>query len=401
MRFLLYSHDSWGLGHLKRSLTIAGALTSRFEGANVMIVTGSPCATQFELPVNCDVLKLPSISKDAEGDYVSRSFSADVAATVQLRSRLILEAYRAFQPHLVLVDHQLTGLRSEALRMLREARREGRKTIYGMRDVMDSAEAVRAEWASHDCHWALKCGYDRICVYGRPEVFDPRSQYPILSAHRHKIEFSGYIVAPLNGATREPVTSLQPTVLVTLGGGEDGAQRIDAYLAALAIRPAAWNSRIIAGPLMDPARVRQFKRQVHSMGLAEQVKISRFHANIPRLLQSADAVVAMAGYNSCMEIVQSRIPAVFLARSFPRKEQLIRARRFQEIGIGTCLEELDPTKLRAAVEQALVPASKKAKMPKLPLNGTDGLCAIVASLLTGPRHAAARPRLAAGVSLPD
>lgn len=401
MRFLLYSHDSWGLGHLRRSLTIAGALTSRFDDANVMVITGSPCATQFDLPLNCDVLKLPSISKDAEGNYVPRSFSSDIERTVQLRSRLILEAYRAFQPHLILVDHQLTGLRSEALSMLREARRSGRKTVYGMRDVLDAPEAVRTEWDSHDCHWALKKGYDRICVYGRPEVFDPRSQYPILMSQRHKIEFSGYIVAPIDGATRPAVPSLKQMVLVTLGGGEDGAQRIETYLAALAIRPAGWISHIIAGPLMDRMRVRQFKRQIHSKGLSEQVKISRFHSNIPRLLQGADAVVAMAGYNSCMEILQSRVPAIFLPRSFPRKEQLIRARRLQELGLGTCVEELDPLKLRAAVERALLPAERKPNTNSIPLDGIDGLCAIITRLLTGPQRRPVPQRAAAGWPAPD
>lgn len=401
MRFLLYSHDSWGLGHLRRTLAIAGALTSRFDRANVLIITGSPCATQFDLPLNCDVLKLPSISKDAEGNYVPRSLDSDIKDTIQLRSRLILEAYRAFQPHLILVDHQLTGLRSEALDMLREARASGRKTVYGMRDVLDTPEAVRREWDSHDCHWALKHGYDRICVYGSPEVFDPRRHYPMLASRRCITEFSGYVVAPVGAATRPPVTSLRPTVLVTLGGGQDGEQRLETYLAALAIRPATWDSHIIAGPLMDRQRVRHYKCQVPGMGLAERVRISRFHSNIPRLLQGADAVVAMAGYNSCAEILQSGVPAVFLPRTFPRKEQLIRARRLQEMGLGTCVEELDPVKLRCAVEQALLPTGKRPDNYWFPLDGVDGLCDIVRTLLSKPREIPAKRRLAAGLSAQD
>lgn len=399
MRFLLYSHDSWGLGHIRRSLAIAGALTSRFENANVLLVTGSPCATQFDLPLNCDVLKLPSVSKDGMGNYVPRSFSGDIARTIELRSRLILAAYHAFQPHLILVDHQLTGLRSEALGMLQQARASGKKAIYGMRDVLDSPEAVQREWNSHECHWALKTGYDRICIYGQPQVFDPREHYPTLASVWDKIEFSGYVVAPVDDVTRLPVPPLRPKVLVTAGGGGDGGHRIETYLAALALRPADWTSQIITGPLMDRARVRHYKREIQRKGLSEQVQISRFHAGIPRLLQTADAVVSMAGYNSCTEILQSGVPAVFLPRTFPRKEQLIRARRLQELGLATCIEEPDPQAVRAAVERALLHTARRPD--QISLNGLDGLCGIVSRLLTGMGEVPVPRRHAANVAAID
>lgn len=396
VRFLLYSHDSYGLGHFRRSLAIADALTSRFDGANVLLVTGSPCATQFDLPLNCDVLKLPCIAKDEQGNYLPRSFSGDVSRMITLRSRMILESYRAFQPHLILVDHQLTGLRSEALAMLRDAHLRGIKTIYGMRDVIDSPEAVQKEWNSHDSLWALNQGYDQICVYGQVQVFDPRQHYPMLASLQEKIEFLGYVVRPVNGTANPPVPSPLPRVLVTMGGGEDGAQRVETYLDALAMGPAEWTSHIITGPLMDRARVRYCKEQVHRLGLTRQVKISRFHSNIPRLLRRSDAVVGMAGYNSCTEIIQSRIPAVFLPRTHPRKEQLIRARRLQDLGLASCIEDLDPIAVRAAVEQAL---SKTETRPNcIRLDGLDGLCGIVARMLTvgadaSPQVISSQPRV--------
>ena len=41
-RILLYSHDTFGLGHLRRSRTIAQALVSAFPDASALILTGSP-----------------------------------------------------------------------------------------------------------------------------------------------------------------------------------------------------------------------------------------------------------------------------------------------------------------------------------------------------------------------
>ena len=380
LRVLLYSHDSWGLGHLRRSLAIAGAITARFADADVLIVTGSPCATQFELPNRCDILKLPAVSKDVRGQYIPRTLSGCVSRTIDLRSGLILESYRSFDPHIVIVDHQLTGLLGEALAMLREARSDGKKLIYGMRDVLDSAECVAASWDSDEHRWALAQAYDRICIYGTPEVFDPRKQYKMLEPFRHKIEFTGYIVAPLNMSRRQPVPSLRKKVLVTMGGGEDGQQWVDTYIRVLKDRPADWDTHIVTGPLMDSAKIRHYKRVIHRLGLADRVRISRFCAYLPRLLQESDVVVSMAGYNSCAEIMQSRVPAVLTPRLQYRKEQLIRAQRLEEMGLAKCVKDTDPEQLRDAIEQALQRQDPIKGYPSL--DGLDTLCGIVRNLIT-------------------
>ncbi|MEL6311582.1 MAG: hypothetical protein AAFQ17_04315, partial [Pseudomonadota bacterium] len=49
-RALLYSHDTFGLGHIRRSRTIATTLVSRMPGASALIVTGSPIAGRFDFP---------------------------------------------------------------------------------------------------------------------------------------------------------------------------------------------------------------------------------------------------------------------------------------------------------------------------------------------------------------
>ena len=378
LRVLLYSHDSWGLGHLKRSLAIAGAITARFTNAEVLIVTGSPCATQFELPDRCDVLKLPAVSKNLQGQYIPRTLSGNVSRTIDIRSRLILESYRAFDPRVVIVDHQLTGLLGEALEMLREARTQNKTVIYGMRDVLDSPEVVAKAWDSQEHHWALENAYDRICVYGTPEVFDPRSQYKILEPFRDKIEFTGYIVSPLNATKRQPLPSFRKKVLVTMGGGEDGQERVATYIKMLKKNPASWDTQIVTGPLMDPSQVRHYKHEIYRLGLSDQVRIYRFYPYLPHLLQISDAVVSMAGYNICAEIMQSKVSTVLMPRQKPRKEQLIRAQRMEEMGLAQCITSASPGQLRSAIESALERSGPRASYPSL--GGLDSLCNTISEL---------------------
>ncbi len=378
-RVLLYSHDSWGLGHLRRSLAIAGAITQSLPGTDCLIVTGSPCATQFQPPPGCDLVKLPAVSKAKDGQYVPRQLSGSLADTISLRARLLLETFRAFAPHVLIVDHQLVGLHGEALAVLREARATGVRTIYGLRDVLDAPDEVARLWDSSVCRWALREAYDCVCVYGQRQVYDPTEHYALLRSYAGRLEFTGYIVPPNPPSHRRPVPLPRGQVLVTVGGGQDGTQRIEAYLAALALSPCEWDSHIITGPLMDARTARRLKRIATNMIPSGSVVVHRFHADLPKLLGEADAVVAMAGYNTCCEVLQSGCPAVLLPRSFPRREQLIRSQCLADLGLVTTLDSLDPLALRTAVEGALFQrAGAQGQRPAL--DGLSRVCELVREL---------------------
>jgi predicted glycosyltransferase len=388
-RFLLYSHDSWGLGHLRRSLTLATGLVEAFADAEVLLITGSPCATLFPIPPRVGLVKVPSVSKSANGEYVPRSLAGTLASTLELRRRLILEAYRSFRPTLVLVDHKLIGLQGEAYEMLRLARAEGVHTVLGIRDVIDSPGAVAVEWGGEKCRWALAEGYERVCVYGSPEVFDTRLEYPVPPELGERVEFTGYVVRPAPPPRPAPARA-RPHVLVTMGGGEDGARFLETYVTGLERLRPAWDSVLVGGPLLDERDARRLRRRAEALG---NVQVRRFHADLPWCLTECDAVVAMAGYNTCAEILQSRKPSVLLPRSRPRLEQVIRAERFQRLGSTRSLLDPQPEELIAAVDRALADGAP-ARVPSL--EGVARLCAVVRELVLQPPAPVAR-RLAASV----
>ena len=381
LRLLLYSHDSVGLGHLRRNLAIAGEISATFPNAWIQILTGSPCDTQFKLPKNTDLIKIPSISKDSEGRYVTQNFSGSLENTLKFRSKLILEAFELFKPNFIIIDHQLTGLMGEVLDMLRAAKKKGVQTIFGLRDIKDSPEAVKRNWNTDNSRWALNECYDRICVYGMQEIFDPRAAYAPFLDKVKKIDFIGFIVPRLKKTSKSHLPGKRKKVLVTFGGGGDGAQRAERYLEALALAPVNWESHIITGPLMaDDARrrIRNKAKKIEPLG---SVKIYRFHRHVSALLNQVDAVVSMAGYNSCAEILQSGVPAVLLPRSFPRKEQLIRATRLAELGWVKVIPEADPDPHRLLSTVASVVNTPRNIQLEADVNGLKRLGQIIAEQL--------------------
>lgn len=371
-KFLLYSHDSHGLGHLRRNLSIARALLDRFDNASVMILTGSPCATQFPLPPNCDVVKIPAVGKDQNGRYTPRSLDVSLDMAMAYRRRLILAAYESYDPDVIVVDHQPAGLMGEMMDVLERARAAGKLLVFGSRDIVDAPGVVEKSWSLPACKLALEHFYERIFVYGDQRVFDPLAEYRPLKRIAGKVSITGYVASNPGQPTRKPRSDGRPRVLVTVGGGDDGTQRIRNYLDSLRLDPVGWTSRIVTGPLMPLQQVRDYKQEVKQGALRGQVKINRFHGDIPGLMHQSDAIVSMAGYNSCLEILQSETPAVLMPRERMRQEQSIRAHRFAELGLAQNVPAGDARLLRGAVETAL--ASRRHPPVSLNLDGLATIC---------------------------
>ena len=72
-RVLLYSHDTYGLGHLRRCLKISKALKVLNPDAPILLVTGSPHVGKYILPAGVDFIKLPAVVKTGADGYQPRS----------------------------------------------------------------------------------------------------------------------------------------------------------------------------------------------------------------------------------------------------------------------------------------------------------------------------------------
>ncbi|MCA9001452.1 MAG: hypothetical protein KDB61_05985, partial [Planctomycetes bacterium] len=291
-RLLFYSHDSYGLGHLRRTLTIAKECMQQFEGATALVLTGSPVATSFDLPPGLDLVKLPSVSKDAAGQYVASGLELPFASVLAIRSEIILAALRSYRPQLMLVDHKPIGLCGELLPALEEASRLNVKTVLGLRDIIDEPESVAKDWANPEIKRALVEFYDRICVYGDPSVFDTRAEYPIPSGIDQRLQFVGYVAGARQTLGFRALPDNQPHVLVTVGGGQDGADRIGAYLDGLEADPGDWKSTIVMGPLIDKAKGKSVRMRADRLG---NVRVHRFCNDLQRRMEEADVLVSMAG----------------------------------------------------------------------------------------------------------
>ncbi|MFT7541359.1 MAG: putative glycosyltransferase, partial [Gammaproteobacteria bacterium] len=93
------------------------------------------------------------------------------------------------------------------------------------------------------------------------------------------------------------------------------------------------------------------------------------------------------------ELLYSGRRAVFLPRTFPRREQVIRAERLAALGLGTCLEDPKAEVLSAAITKELAHNRREGGLRTwvAPMTGAANLTAIAEELVDGVAAQAKTP----------
>lgn len=333
MRLLTYSHDSFGLGHLRRSLTLAHAFACRDRAAQALCITGSPVPDLFGLPERCDLLKLPAITKDAAGNYVPRSLRMPFAELVQLRSDLITAAVRSFRPDVVLVDHAAQGAGGELLPVLRRLRSEMVQTrvVLGMRDIHDEPARAHAEFARKGTTEAIAGLYDHILVYGQAGIAIDPARYGLPEALASRATHVGAVVAPEVHRLQLERGSSMLRILGTAGGGEDGYELLRGLVAALRgpMAGTELHATVVAGPLLPQRQWDSLQRAAAGDARIHLVRTARA---MHELMDHADLVIGMGGYNTVYETLARGLPMLAWPRIQPRLEQHERCNRLAALG---------------------------------------------------------------------
>ncbi len=354
-RILIYSHDSFGLGHLRRCRAIAHALVEGHPGMSVLILSGSPIIGNFDYRARVDFIRVPGVIKLRNGEYTSLSLHIDIEQTLAMRTSIIKHAAEIFDPDVFIVDKEPLGLRGEVRETLESLKARGTPLVLGLRDVLDDPEQLTREWRRKNTVPALRDLYDEIWVYGLPQVYDPLEGVPIPASVRNKVVFTGYLprAVPLN-ATPSPALSVpdEPFFLVTPGGGGDGEVLVDWVLRAYEADPhLPYPALIVLGPFMQADRQAEFLGRV---ARHHRLQAITFDAHIEALMARAAGVVAMGGYNTFCEILSLDKRALLVPRTLPRREQFIRAQKAQALGLAGMLPDdgvRDPAVMATALRQ--------------------------------------------------
>lgn len=337
-RIALYSHDTLGLGHMRRNMLLAQTLTASSLQPVTLSIVGKPEACRFPLPARGERVVLPALRKVPDGGYQPASFDLPLTQVVDMRSRIIRGTLEGFRPDLLIVDNVPRGAMREldnALGMLRAD--TSTRVVLGLRDVLDDPESIRRQWSKSDSYAALRDFYDEIWIYGDPLIFDTQHDYGFPADVQPKIRYTGYFDLSERARHAEPedvraadLLNIREhdTVLCLLGGGEDGNVLADAF--ADIVLPDGFHALIVPGPYLHAESMRKLERRAAA---DPAFRLIPFVREPMVLARDCTCVVAMGGFNTVWEIVALGKPFLVMPRASGRQEQWIRARRLQELGV--------------------------------------------------------------------
>lgn len=363
MRIMVYSHDAFGLGNIRRMLAICEHLLSEIPELSILLLSGSPMLQGFRLPRGLDYIKLPCVNRGNTGQVAVKYLGMDVNEIVKLRSELIFSAAVNFQPDLFLVDKKPFGIKNElaaTVSYLHENLPET-KLVLLLRDILNKPEQTIPEWQKHNYYEIIEQFYKLLLIVGSQEVFDFCHEYKLPTHLVDKTRFCGYIrrsegrIPSLMIHQELQLKPQEKFVLVTPGGGEDGYLLVKTYLQGqdfLKENQPHIKSLIFCGPEMPT----EHKQELYQIAANyPQVQMREFSNDLMSYVSAADAVVSMGGYNTICEILSASKPAVIVPRIKPSEEQLIRSQRMDSLGLLKSIhpESLTPQALMAQLFEVL------------------------------------------------
>ncbi len=364
MKILIYSHDSYGLGHIRRSLSIATQVANDFPLAEQLLLTGSTQSHSYEIPDQLDYIKLPSITKRTDGEYCAGALKVPFDTVSEMRENIIFETVRHYKPDIFLVDKAPRGIGGEILRSLHYLKSESphTKLVLGMRDIEDDPLDTKAAWEKSGVYALLEEIYDTIFLYGSQKIYDPVQEYGLSSRVGKKIISCGYIgrnirgLHPKNEIRMGLKMKTEQLVVVTAGGGGDGFSTLETYLGMISSMGQAgrlnFDSLVVTGPMMSEENSKKLQSyQSEDLPLT----LIDFTPDMLSYLNAADLVISMGGYNSFCEILTLNKRAIIVPRTKPRVEQLIRAECFSALGLVRMIhpKDLNPSRLANEVHAGL------------------------------------------------
>src|SRR2546422_1212672 len=344
LRIALYSHDTMGLGHLRRNLLIAQSLSCCRFHATTLMIAGARQAGALRMPDSVDCLTLPSLYKHTNGDYQPLKLDISLKELLILRAKSIKSALEAFVPDVLIVDKAPRGAARELEPVLECLRASGHtRLVLGLREILDDPQIVQKEWQSDESDQAIHDYYDALWVYGDPAVYDLVREYDLSDEVAQKLHYTGYLRQNLRlqfcGTEASLLASIPSgrIMLCLVGGGQDGDRLAEAF--ARSDLPEDANGVILTGAFMPPETLERLRGWAK---MRPRLRVLEFIPEPALLISRADRVVAMGGYNTICEMLSFERHALIVPRIKPRREQLIRAERMRDLGL---IDMLHPDKL--------------------------------------------------------
>jgi predicted glycosyltransferase len=372
MKISFYCQHVLGVGHFFRSLEICRAL-SRHQ---VVLITGGP-RPDAALPAHVTEARLPALEMDREFKGLRAASGADLDAIRRMRRERLTALFETERPDLFLVELYPFGRKAFRFEIdpVLEAIAAGRLPRCG---VVCSVRDILVEKETPEKHEARAVGvlnrfFDAVLVHADPRLVRLEETFSRIQEIAIPLTYTGFITPMPAADARQRLRSalgLSPAdrlIVASAGGGSVGMPLLEAAVRASRHLNRAGKSvlQVFTGPFLPVVDFERLKRAA-----GEGTTVARFTPEFLSYLAAADLSVSMAGYNTTMNLLAARVPALVWPFAQNREQQL-RSERLKALGALQLLRDADLEPLRLAALMARM--LERAERPEagVDLNGAQ------------------------------
>lgn len=420
-RIVFFSQHFLGVGHHFRNFQIVRALAKSHE---VYFVDGGREVHRIDIP-SVTIIRLPALFKDLESQrIVCEDPKFSLREAQEKRKQILLETIVQIQPDIFVIElfpFARSILYKELIPAIQKARaiNPKAKVICSLREIIRKTPEKELStkkpphpetlffiprmiwyavsfWRKDEKNKRLARLYyervvpvlnryfDYVLIHGDPRLFQLESFFPWIENIEIPIEYTGYISEKLESPdsdTQRTIEKQGSYVLVSAGGGILGWDMITTAVQAWKILCENGYIQnmtmvIFAGIFMKDAEYDAIKK----MCTGDAFYLSRFTNNFLQWMHSAELSISQAGYNTCMNVLETGVKAILVPIPVERDlDQAPRAKKLSELGIADMIrsEELTLERMANAILERLESSSVEHNIV---LNGAERTEQLLSSL---------------------
>jgi predicted glycosyltransferase len=378
-KIMFYVQYLLGIGHVRRSSLIVKALCQ--QGAQVHVIFGgSPVPSMSFGSAKMHFLPAVRSSDAAFSGLVNADGSVVTQIQKEARSSQLLDICERVQPDLIVTETFPFGrrqMRFELQPLLNWVKQQSKPPILvaSIRDILQKRRAIREQ----ECLEIVAGHYQKILVHGDEHFFPLANSFEHVQQIEAKLHYTGYACPELTDQQKSAPKSKK--IVVSVGSGMIGKNIIECALALYHSGFAKdYEWLLITGPNMPEPLKQSFIAQSQ-----DNLSVVDLADDFLAELVGAAVSVSRAGYNTVMDLLQTKTPAVLIPfEGVSETEQLMRAQILSQHGVLQQVKDskLTPKNLAAAIERAL---SNERGDVEIDSNGANNSAALLIEWATLPK----------------
>lgn len=374
MRIAYYCQHVLGIGHFHRSLEICMALAEHHE---VQLIVGGPPVDS--IPEHITIYQLPGLQMDADFKNLTPCDPTFTLEQVKaIRCDLLISFFKEYQPDVFVVELYPFGRKAFRFELdpvldgIQKGFLPPCKCYVSLRDILVERPNDRDKFEQRAVT-TLNAYFDGLLIHSDEKSITLAETFRRVADIAVPTAYTGFVTKHIEDKSRHHIreelqlAEEEKLIVVSIGGGNVGSELIVASLEAFRLLEPSGNyhMQLFTGPYCSQEIFDQLQTN-----LPGHVSLDRFSNVFPYWLKAADLSISMAGYNTCMNIIQAGVPALVYPFA-QNKEQYFRASRFQN---NATIEILNSHDLESKQLKGLI--EKMCSKPRYPvtinLNGAVG-----------------------------